>query len=223
MTGLWEKQLKEIEKGNYNAGSFINNMKKMVDQLVYEVRSEQTRANISSTTSISKVNIVKKKSVKSKTTDLSKASCPKCNQGTIIKGSSAFGCSTYKNGCTFRIPFSFMQKKISDKQLIRLITKGATVNLKGFKTENGTIDGFLNFDDDFNIKLKEKQVKATTPDVLTCPKCKIGTILKGKTAYGCSNYVNGCGFKFLFETIKQQAGNKPLTKELVYHILNGNK
>ena len=117
-----------------------------------------------------------------------------------------------------------MQKKISDKQLIRLITKGATVNLKGFKTENGTTEGFLKFDDDFNIKLEEKQIKiTTTPDVLTCPKCKKGTILKGKTAYGCSNYTNGCDFKFLFETIKQQAGNQPLTKELVYKILNGNK
>ena len=60
MTGLWEKQLKEIEKGNYNAGAFINNMKRMVDQLVYEVRSENTRANISHTTAtVSKVKKLK--------------------------------------------------------------------------------------------------------------------------------------------------------------------
>jgi len=219
MTGLWEKQLKEIEKGNYNAGSFINNMKQMVDQLVYEVRSEQTRANISSTTSDSKVNVVKKKSVKSKTTDLSKVSCPKCNQGTIIKGSSAFGCSTYKNGCSLRVPFSFMQKKISEKQLTRLLTKGSTVNLKGFKTENGTTEGLIRFDSNFKLTLEEK-TKQAKPDTFTCPKCEKGTILKGKTAYGCSNYTNGCDFKYLFETIKQQAGNQPLTKELVYQILN---
>ena len=47
LTGQWEKQLKEIEKGNYNAGTFIKNMKKMVDQLVYEVRTEKKAANIS--------------------------------------------------------------------------------------------------------------------------------------------------------------------------------
>jgi len=217
MTGLWEKQLKEIEKGNYNAGAFINNMKKMVDQLVYEVRSENTRANISHTTAtVSK----SKKATKPKNQEISSLDCPKCKQGKLLKGSTAYGCSTYKSGCTIRIPFSFMQKKISEKQLIRLITKGATVNLKGFKTENRTAEGFLNFDDDFNIKLEEKQAKATTPpDVLTCPKCKKGTILKGKTAYGCSNYTNGCDFKYLFETIKQQSGNQPLTKELVYKII----
>jgi len=220
MTGLWEKQLKEIEKGNYNAGSFINNMKQMVDQLVYEVRSEQTRANISSTTtSDSKVNVVKKKSVKSKTPDLSNISCPKCKQGTIIKGSSAFGCSTYKNGCTFRVPFSFMQKKISEKQLTRLLVKGSTVNLKGFKTENATTEGLIKFDANFKLVLEEK-TKEAQPNTLTCPKCKKGTILKGKTAYGCSNYTNGCDFKYLFSSIKEQAGDQKLTKELVYQILN---
>ena len=221
MTGLWEKQLKEIEKGNYNAGAFISNMKKMVDQLVYEVRSESTRANISSAT-LANLKSTKKKSIKNSTTDLSKIDCPKCKQGKILKGSSAFGCSAYKNGCTFKAPFNFLEKKISEKQLIRLLTKGATVNLKGFKREQVTIEGVIKFNNHFEYLLEEKK-KAITPNVLTCPQCKKGTILKGKTAYGCSNYASGCNFKFLFETIKEQAKNKPLTKELVYKILNGNK
>ena len=221
MTGLWEKQLKEIEKGNFNAGTFINNMKKMVDQLVYEVRSESTRANISSATIVNS-KATKKKVTKNSDTDISKIDCPKCKKGKILKGSFAFGCSAYKNGCNFKAPFTFLDKKISEKQLIRLITKGATVNLKGFKREHGTAEGIIKFNEYFEYVLEEKK-KAITPDILTCPKCKKGTVLKGKTAYGCSNYATGCDFKFLFERIKQQAGNKPLTKELVYHILNGNK
>ncbi|PHS08786.1 MAG: DNA topoisomerase III [Kordia sp.] len=221
MTGLWEKQLKEIEKGTYNAGTFINNMKKMVDQLVYEVRSESTRANISSATIVN-FKAPKKKTAKNNATDISKIDCPKCKQGKILKGSSAFGCSAYKNGCNFKAPFTFLDKKISEKQLIRLITKGATVNLKGFKREHGTAEGIIKFNEYFEYVLEEKK-KATTPDILACPKCKKGTVLKGKTAYGCSNYATGCDFKFLFESIKQHAGNKPLTKELVYRILNTNK
>ncbi|MGC1631678.1 MAG: DNA topoisomerase 3, partial [Gelidibacter sp.] len=47
LTGMWEKQLKDIEKGTYSAAQFIANMKRMVDALVYEVRSETQRANIS--------------------------------------------------------------------------------------------------------------------------------------------------------------------------------
>jgi len=48
LTGRWEKRLKEIERGEFNAGTFIDNMKKMVDELVYEVRANKTIRRISS-------------------------------------------------------------------------------------------------------------------------------------------------------------------------------
>jgi len=114
-----------------------------------------------------------------------------------------------------------MQKKISEKQLTRLLTKGSTVNLKGFKTENGSTEGLIRFDDDYKLVLEEK-TKPVKRGTLTCPKCKKGNVIKGNTAYGCSNYTTGCDFKYLFSSIKEQAENKPLTKELVYQILNGN-
>ena len=31
--------------------------------------------------------------------------CPLCGKGTIIKGKTAYGCSEWKNGCTFRQAF----------------------------------------------------------------------------------------------------------------------
>ena len=31
--------------------------------------------------------------------------CPVCGKGTIIKGKAAYGCSEWKNGCTFRRAF----------------------------------------------------------------------------------------------------------------------
>ncbi|MBR3896214.1 MAG: DNA topoisomerase 3 [Bacteroidaceae bacterium] len=31
--------------------------------------------------------------------------CPLCGKGIIIRGRTAFGCSEWKNGCTYRIPF----------------------------------------------------------------------------------------------------------------------
>ena len=112
-----------------------------------------------------------------------------------------------------------MDKKISEKQLIRLLTKGSTVNLKGFKTDTGTTEGVLKFDCNYAIVLEEKQLKTT--NLSSCPKCKKGTILKGKTAYGCSNYATGCDFKYLFENVKIKAGDLQFTKELVYTILHG--
>ena len=120
LTGTWEKQLKEIEQGTYKAATFIRNMKQMVDALVYEVRMEE-RANISHRTAKSPAK------AKKKVTGISSEKCPKCKQGTVIKGQKLYGCSAYKEGCDFRMPFSFLDKKISEKQLIRLLKKGRTV------------------------------------------------------------------------------------------------
>ena len=31
--------------------------------------------------------------------------CPLCGKGQIIKGRTAYGCSRWKDGCTYRLPF----------------------------------------------------------------------------------------------------------------------
>jgi len=217
LTGRWEKRLKEIEQGIFNAGTFIKNMKKMVDDLVYEVRSEKVRANISATT-IPEKQKTSSKEIKTKK-GITAEKCPKCNIGTILKGKTAYGCSNYKNGCDLKLPFTFLGKNISENQYIRLLKKGCTVNLKGFKTDTGKAEGLIRFDELFKLKLEEKKTKI--PDKISCPKCKKGTVLKGKSAYGCSNYKNGCNFVFSFDTIRQKAAGQTLTKELVYQILNG--
>ncbi|PKP14267.1 MAG: DNA topoisomerase III [Bacteroidetes bacterium HGW-Bacteroidetes-3] len=228
LTGQWEKQLKEIEKGNYNAGTFIKNMKKMVDELVYEVRSEKVTANIFHAETAK----VAPKKITAIATGISSEKCPKCKKGTILKGKSAYGCSEFKNGCNFRLPFSFLNKKISENQYIRLLQKKCTVNLKGFKKNNSEAEGLIRFDEQFNLVLEENasatlsnQASAkpskNVPDKIACPKCHKGTILKGKTAYGCSDYKNGCDFRFSFEDIRKKAAGQALSATLVYAILNG--
>jgi DNA topoisomerase-3 len=95
LTGRWEKRLKEIERGEFNAGNFINNMKKMVDELVYEVRSNKTSKRISSNTVILKEakKTPTKKPISKK--EVVGKPCPKCKKGIILKGSYAFGGSEY--------------------------------------------------------------------------------------------------------------------------------
>ena len=217
LTGSWEKQLKDIEKGTYSAAGFINNMKRMVEALVYEVRSETTRANISHAGSIQtqEATVEKKKAA-----GIMAEFCPKCKKATLVKGKSAYGCGNYKAGCDFVLPFIFAEKKISENQFLRLLQKGSTVNLKDFKTDGGTMEGLLRFDENFRLKLEPKKtlVKAV-PDELTCPKCQKGMVIKGKTAYGCSHYKLGCDFKVNFDVIREKLQDQKPTKELVYNIL----
>ncbi len=58
-----------------------------------------------------------------------------------------------------------------------------------------------------------------TSDTLECPKCKKGTVLKGNTAYGCSDYKSGCDFKVPFDVVRAKLKDQKPTKELVYAIL----
>ena len=48
-------------------------------------------------------------------------------------------------------------------------------------------------------KTTTSKTRITKFEQVICPKCKTGHILKGKTAYGCSNYKNGCDFKLTFD------------------------
>ena len=91
--------------------------------------------------------------------------------------------------------------------------------MKGFKTATGAVEGLIRFDEQFQLVLVEKKAINKTPDILTCPKCSKGTILKGKTAYGCSAYKDGCDFRVSYEAIRTKAVDKQLTKELVFSIL----
>jgi DNA topoisomerase-3 len=224
LTGSWEKQLKDIEKGTFTAAAFINNMKRMVDALVYEVRSETKRANISHAGTAEKQAAPAEKK---KTAGIAAESCPKCKKAKLIKGKAAYGCANYKAGCDFLLPFTFAEKKISENQYLRLLQKGSTVNLKDFKTDAGNVEGLLRFDENFKLKLEVKKTVSATPsiekkaasDALSCPKCQKGTVIKGNTAYGCSGYKSGCDFKVPFDVVRAKLKDQKPTKELVHSIL----
>ncbi len=50
---------------------------------------------------------------------------------------------------------------------------------------------------------KPTKVQPTAEDNIIgkkCPLCGTGTIIKGKTAYGCSNWKNGCNYRVAFDT-----------------------
>ncbi len=221
LTGLWEKRLKEIERGTYHAATFIKEMKRMVDQLVYEVRSSTKSKRISSEVTNSDTIKRHKKKTKPSVTD---KICPKCKKGKVLKGSSAYGCTAYKTGCDFRLPFEIYHKKISENQILRLLNKGCTVHLKGWEVKNEKIEGLLRFDSEFNLVLEPKVSIASKKieDYISCPKCKKGKILKGKTAYGCSAYKTGCDYILPFTKIKEITQEDTISMDFLRKIMHNN-
>lgn len=154
LTGIWEKKLREIEKKQYDAKTFIDELKHMVTDLVNTVRNDHAVRLVSVTTdddlkkksprkkvktssvpmtdgdvsggadnAVSSASNVpagfqpKKKRLKKIDSALEQVKaeynpddmigmpCPLCKEGHIIKGNAAYGCSRWKEGCTYRMPF----------------------------------------------------------------------------------------------------------------------
>lgn len=151
LTGLWEKKLRLIEKGEYSSDLFKKELIEMVTDLTQEVKNSQYRRISIQEKENTQINEKSKK----QTTPLQSVEdllCPKCKTHKLIKGKSAYGCSDFKN-CSFTIPFEIFGKKLTLKQISDLIGKGKTTKIKGFIVPESQEkrDGILLFDENFGI------------------------------------------------------------------------
>ena len=76
LTGLWEKKLRAIERGDYEAKQFLDELKQMTVEVVREVKADKSGMR-----------------------------CPVCGRGTIIRGRTRYGCSRWREGCSYAEPF----------------------------------------------------------------------------------------------------------------------
>ena len=129
--------------------------------------------------------------------------CPLCG-GDIRKIRGFYGCSGYKNGCKFGVSTSICKRAISVQNVKLLLTDGRTGVIRGFISKNGKpFDAALKLDEngktvfDFPDHEAKEREAPQAKAVPVCPKCG-GTIVKGRTAYGCSNWKSGCEFRIPF-------------------------
>ena len=76
LTGRWEQKLRAIERGDYTAQLFLNELKQMTAEVVHEVKADKSGMR-----------------------------CPVCGRGTIIRGKTRYGCSRWREGCTYAEAF----------------------------------------------------------------------------------------------------------------------
>lgn len=63
--------------------------------------------------------------------------CPRCRKGEIIAGRRAWGCSRWREGCEFVLPFSMAGRELSEGEARRLLTQGRLGPLRGLNIEGG--------------------------------------------------------------------------------------
>ena len=135
LTGLWEKKLRQIEKGTYEARTFLEELKQLVYQIVSNVFSDTSARTITIQEAVEEKSAAEKgkkktkskpkeKPVKEETAPAeTKPICPMCRKGSILRGKTAYGCSEYKNGCSFRLDYATYGEGLSDAQLIEILNK----------------------------------------------------------------------------------------------------
>lgn len=143
LTGIWENKLRRIEHGAYSAQEFIDEIKVMVNAIVLNVLNDNSGRKIE--TILEQPEPTKKSGSKAKSSSKSKASddekpkhktttrrkktvaefadikCPKCGKGVIVRGHSAYGCSSFRDGCDLRMSFERYGADLSPQQLHELI------------------------------------------------------------------------------------------------------
>ena len=116
LTGIWEKKLRDIEHQKYDAAQFVNELKEQIKQIVDDVMRDGSNRRVAVTTeedlkkkkkSAAATGAPKKKTAGSKKiasadTIAVGMKCPLCGKGTVIRGNTQYGCSRWKEGCTWR-------------------------------------------------------------------------------------------------------------------------
>lgn len=121
LTGLWEKKLRQIEHHEYSATQFISELKVMVTDIVKQVLQDNSNRHVTqqaptaplkikaladAADAKAEANAKKQTEAKPRKRIIRAGSiCPKCGQGKVIKGNTAYGCSRWKEGCDWRKPF----------------------------------------------------------------------------------------------------------------------
>ena len=123
LTGIWEHKLRLIDKKAYDARTFLEELKQMVTDIVNSVLADNSNRRVTETKEetnekkkkkVTSGNVTTKRTTRSKAKEKSAPEtnipkegdkCPICGKGHIIKGKTAFGCSEWKNGCTYRLTF----------------------------------------------------------------------------------------------------------------------
>ena len=107
LTGIWENKLRRIESGSFSPATFVREISEMMRQIVINVLTDNSNMRIQSQQSApaSEPAEKPKKPRAPRIKSIADIVCPVCGEGHVVKGRTAYGCSKFASGCTFRIPF----------------------------------------------------------------------------------------------------------------------
>ena len=124
-----------------------------------------------------------------------------------------------ENGCRFSVNLTICGKVISVDTVRKLLEKGHTDVLEGFQSKKTgkPFAAALKLNEGGKVIFDFPEKFSPSPAFVKCPLCG-KSVVKGKTAYGCSGWREGCTFRLDFA----QDGRILTDSEALAMITSGN-
>ncbi|MCQ2287737.1 MAG: DNA topoisomerase 3 [Muribaculaceae bacterium] len=126
LTGLWENKLRKIERGEFSAQQFLEELKAMVGEVVLNVLRDNDSGSIiveQDKPKKPKSPAGEKKTRAPRIKSIEEITCPVCGKGHMVKGKTAYGCSEYRNGCKTVFPFTEYPADLTPAKLRQALKK----------------------------------------------------------------------------------------------------
>lgn len=117
LTGEWEYKLKQIERGELGAGSFMTDVRKFTEKIVADLKATTPEQKTAMEESDSSESLGK---------------CPECEK-TVMEFEKVYTCKDRE--CKFAIWKTIAQKKISSSVVKTILEKGESNEVKGFTSK----------------------------------------------------------------------------------------
>ncbi|MGN8725734.1 DNA topoisomerase 3 [Segatella copri] len=168
LTGIWEKKLRDIEHKTYDPAEFINGLKEQINQIVIDVLSDNSSRRVTIMTEEDLKKKPEKKKTAAKKAEAKKMPAKKKDEATA------------QNVDAQNVDAQNVDAQNVDAQNV----DAQNVDAQNADTQNAAAQ-----------PVSAPQTPADPMVGKPCPLCGKGVIIRGKTAYGCSNWKSGCQYR----------------------------
>ena len=179
LTGRWEARLSRMADGKEGREAFMSDVRARTSEVVGMILSAEPPP---AETFADDREVL--------------GTCPIC--GTPVReGKGAYSCAKGRD-CTFVVFKKLAKRPIAKTSVKQLLTEGRTPVLKRFKSNAGKeFEAALMLDPEGKVKFDFPPKAETWRDPVgqDCPRCDGGKVIRGRTAWGCSNWRDGCGWR----------------------------
>lgn len=207
LTGRWEARLSLMAEGKHSRAEFMADVVEHVREVIATIATAEPpppEARVDSDAPVL-------------------GTCPLCKL-PVREGRGAYACDSGRS-CNFVIFKKIAKRPISKRTVSQLLKGEQTKAMKGFKSKKGKdFSAALVLSDEGRARFVFEDSRPTpAPRVVghLCPLCKEGRLIRGKQAWGCGRWREGCTFRLAFALAGSRLSDQQAVSLLGGQVVRG--